>query len=189
MLQENDRAFKEWAVACDAIRDGRQVLLIRKGGIREEGGVFTLSDREFFLLPTFEHQNPALLQHEILQHLDTRNAAPNPDTVLIDTYAVVDTILIARDDAQVNAVLHETVWNEEYVRQRFDFNPYDPLYLLLLRAYRLPSVAEMPLLPEYVGCRSWVSLDRVISTAGAAPAISDAEFEARKARLLDALAE
>jgi len=181
---ENDRAFKEWAVACDAMRDGRQILLIRKGGIREEGGVFTMSDREFFLLPTFEHQNAALLQDNMLPRLEARRNAPDLARVEIDAYSVVDTILTAREEAQVNAVSHETVWNAEYVRQRFDFNPYDPLYLVVLRTYRLPNLVTLALLPEYVGCRSWVTLECPLSTEGAVPAIPDAEFLARRDRLL-----
>ena len=40
MLNQNNRALKEWAVVCDALRDGRQICLLRKGGIREEAGVF-----------------------------------------------------------------------------------------------------------------------------------------------------
>ena len=175
-------------MACDAMQDGRQILLIRKGGIREEGSVFTMSDREFFLLPTFEHQNPALLQPDLLPRLEARRLAPDPAVVRIDAYAVVDTILTARDEAQVNAVRGETIWNAEYVKQRFDFNPYDPLYMVVLRVYRLPRPETLPLLPEYVGCRSWVTLERQLSTAGAIAAVPDAEFSVRKECLLAVLA-
>src|SRR5579884_1921814 len=60
MKPVHDRAFKEWAVACEAMAEGRQILLIRKGGLREEGNTFTVNDPEFFLLPTYEHQNALL---------------------------------------------------------------------------------------------------------------------------------
>src|SRR5206468_4114401 len=146
---ENNRAFKEWAIACDALRDGRQILLIRKGGIREEGGTFTMSDREFFLMPTFEHQDPSLLQPDMSAQFAQRRSALDPSIVTIDTYGVVDSIFVARDDAQVAAVAHETIWNERYVRQRFDFNAYDPLYLVLIRAYQLEAAVPMPLLDSY----------------------------------------
>ena len=36
-------AFKEWAVICHRLGAGEQSLLLRKGGIAEEGGVFALS--------------------------------------------------------------------------------------------------------------------------------------------------
>ena len=187
MLAKNNRAFKEWAVACDALRDGRQILLIRKGGIREEGGVFRMRDSEFFLLPTFEHQKADLLQPDVLPKLEARRTAPDPEFVEIDAYAVVDTILVARDEGQVNAAGHETIWNAEYVRQRFDFNAYDPLTLVILRVYRLPGTVTIPLLHDYIGCRSWVTLDRSLSTTGAVAAIPDTEFADRRSRLLATL--
>lgn len=187
MLTEHNRAFKEWAAACQAMRDGRQILLIRKGGIREEGGIFTINDTEFFLMPTFEHQNAALLQAEFQPLLKENQSPPDIHSVVLDTYAVVDTILTTQDEVKVNAVSGEYIWNAEYVKQRFDFNPYDPLYLLILRVYRLKQPVTIPLLPEYVGCRSWVTLDRLISTAGATPSVPDAEFAKRRSELLKAI--
>jgi hypothetical protein len=188
MKTENDRAFKEWAVACGALRTGRQILLVRKGGIREERGRFVINDPEFFLLPTYEHQNATLLQPEFLPRLREIQAEPqDPTTVTISAYAVVDTILEARDEAQVNGVARDHLWNADYVRQRFDFNPYDPLYLVVLRVYSLPEPQTISVLPAYVGCKSWVTLNAPISTHGAIPALPDAEFAARRAALLQDL--
>ena len=61
MKAECDRAFKEWAVSCAAMQSGEQILLIRKGGIREDGGTFTIADTEFFLMPTYEHQDAGII--------------------------------------------------------------------------------------------------------------------------------
>ena len=188
MKEYHDRAFKEWAAACEALRRGRQILLIRKGGIREEGGAFQITDREFFLLPTYEHQNASLLQPEFAARLRALQNEPHAsDTITIDSYAVVDAILQARDEAQVNAAAEYFVWNADYVRQRFDFNPYDPLYLLILRVYALPQPVTLPMQSAYVGCKSWVTLDRPLSTQGAAPALSDAEFASHRDALLERL--
>src|ERR1043166_4848065 len=140
MKKEHNRAFKEWAVSCELLREGRQLLLIRKGGIVEDGGKFEIKDREFFLMPTYDHQDAALLQSAYIPRLQQIQKIPvDPHHVAIDTYAVVDTILTAKDEAQVNSVSDAFIWNETYVRQRFDYNPSDPLYLLILRAYRLPE--------------------------------------------------
>lgn len=188
MKPENDRAFKEWAVSCAALQSGRQILLIRKGGIREEGGRFTINDPEFFLLPTYEHQNAALLQPEFLPRLQEVQAMPHdPDMVTLSAYAVVDTILEARDEAQVNAVARDHIWNPEYVRQRFDFNPYDPLYLVVLRVYQLPEPQTLPMRTAYSGCKSWITLETPLSTQGATPALSDADFAARRTALVAGL--
>ena len=185
MQKESDRAFKEWAVACEAMQTGEQILLIRKGGIREDGGAFTIADNEFFLMPTYEHQNADLLQPEWvtrLQHIHT--LTHDADKISLTAYAVIDTILQARDDAQVKAVSDYHIWNPTYVKQRFDFNPYDPLYLLILRIYNLPVPQILPMQPAYVGCKSWVTLDRPITLQGATPALSDTEFDSRRADLL-----
>lgn len=188
MFAHNNRAFKEWAVACAALRTGQQTLLIRKGGIREDGGVFTMSDSEFFLMPTFEHQNESLLQDRALRLLESTRLNARPNEIVIDTYAVVDTILHARTETQINAVANEMIWNAEYVRQRFDFNPYDPLFLVVLRAYRLAEPVIVPNRDEYGGCRSWVTLDRMVDTRNAEPALPDEEFLERRAVMLERLA-
>lgn len=180
MKAENNRAFKEWAVSCAAMREGRQSLLIRKGGIREEGGTFTIHDPEFFLLPTYEHQNPELLQTEFVSRLE---APQNLNTITLSEYAVVETIWQAQDEEQVNALADEHIWNPAFVKMRFDFNPYDPLYLILLRVYRLPEPITLPMRPAYGGCKSWITLERPLSTVGAIPALSDEEFAARHSHL------
>lgn len=188
MKSEHNRAFKEWAVACEAMRAGEQILIIRKGGIREERGVFEINDPEFFLMPTYEHQKARLLKAEYRQKLDAVQSVPHDlHTVTLSAFAVVDSIFEGKDDDQVNALAGDYIWNETYVKERFDFNPYDPLYLVILRVYRLPEPATIPMLPEYGGCKSWVTLAEPISTAGAVPAVPDEEFVRRRAGILKAL--
>ena len=55
-------ALKEWAVTCQALARGEQVLLLRKGGIHEDSKDFRVIHREFLLYPTYEHQKRELLQ-------------------------------------------------------------------------------------------------------------------------------
>ena len=91
MLDSCDRVFKEWDLSCRAMCDGRQTLLVRKGGIREDGGVFVLDDTEFWLMPTFDHQNANMLQPNYVEELKRLgDANPNPDIVTIRGYAIVD---------------------------------------------------------------------------------------------------
>src|SRR5690348_14361772 len=44
-------ALKEWAAVIDAMERGRQVITLRKGGIREKA--FLVEAANFYLLPTF----------------------------------------------------------------------------------------------------------------------------------------
>ena len=184
MKQENNRAFKEWKAACDEMRDGRQTVLIRKGGIREENDVFEMTDREFFLLPTYEHQKSALLKPDAVKKLEQiQSISRNPNEIVIEAYVVVEEILTCVSEDKINSLADEFPWNEDYVKMRFDFNPYDPLYVLLLRVYSLPTAVTLPVIKDYVGCKSWVTLERNISLEGLQPALSDREHVARREKI------
>ena len=61
MRTENSIALKEWAAVCLALSDGRQSLLLRKGGIAEGRGGFRMEHDEFWLFPTQFHQSPEQL--------------------------------------------------------------------------------------------------------------------------------
>jgi hypothetical protein len=52
-------AFKEWALICESLGDGRQSLIIRKGGIAEGREGFSFRASEFFLFPTWFHEQLA----------------------------------------------------------------------------------------------------------------------------------
>ena len=55
-------AFKEWAVIGHALAEGKQSVLIRKGGIAEAGREFTVEHNLFWLFPTYTHQQRAGIQ-------------------------------------------------------------------------------------------------------------------------------
>src|SRR6201995_3606239 len=47
--------FKEWSAVCHAILEGRQTVIIRKGGIAEGRDGFSFKHSEFYLFPTSFH--------------------------------------------------------------------------------------------------------------------------------------
>ena len=59
-------ALKEWAVVCKALEEGRQILLLRKGGIMEYKQGFEVKHNKFLLFPTFEHQSKESIQLDYL---------------------------------------------------------------------------------------------------------------------------
>src|SRR5262249_6242277 len=63
-------AFKEWAVICRALAEGRQALILRKGGIEEPGGEFRLASRRFWLYPTYVHQQGTAIKPEAMPLLE-----------------------------------------------------------------------------------------------------------------------
>src|SRR3954469_9083915 len=48
--------FKEWALVCEALGRGEQSVILRKGGIAEGRAGFGFRHTEFFLFPTFFHE-------------------------------------------------------------------------------------------------------------------------------------
>ena len=50
--------FKEWAAVCEALGQGRQSVILRKGGIAEGREGFSFKHSEFFLFPTWFHEQP-----------------------------------------------------------------------------------------------------------------------------------
>ena len=47
-------ALKEWATVVNALENGDQTVLLRKGGILEDSSGFVVESEKFFLFPTFE---------------------------------------------------------------------------------------------------------------------------------------
>ncbi len=64
------------------------------------------------------------------------------------------------------------IWDEPLVEMRFAYRPEKPLYLVVVRAYRLAEPVRIANTLEYAGCRSWVPLREGIEERGAVAAIS-----------------
>ncbi len=186
----NNRAFKEWAAVVRAMEWGETILLIRKGGIVEEGGAFRVEDPEFFLFPNHTHQNAAQLQpraHGVLA--ETNADRPDVTTLRISSYATVDGIFTIPDEATLARLDGEHLWTRGYVMERLLYKPHNPLYAIALRVYNLPEPFETTYLAAYGGCTSWVILDEAYSTEGATPALDDAAFAGRLARIRRLIAD
>ena len=167
-------ALKEWAIICNAIEMGEQTALLRKGGIREEGGVFRIQEMDFLLFPTFEHQNPGSLRTPWGEKVSM--SQPEADHITVSLYAEVTKVLQVVDEDSLKKNHDPFIWNDNYLKIRFDFNPYDPLYLIILRAYRLAKHVDIPMRKEYSGCKSWVTLAEPISLEGVTPCMDDDLF-------------
>ncbi|MGK7912554.1 MAG: DUF1802 family protein [Synechococcus sp.] len=170
-------ALKEWTVAVQALVDGDTILLLRKGGIREEGGQFRVRSNHILLYPTVEHQKPHLLKTHYAEDVQVAKAGWHPDRIELSAWATIDTILPVRNQASLDRVLPFHVWNQRFVSERMNWKPHQPLYLLLLRTYRLPSSVSIPYLSAYGGCRSWIALEKDINLDGSHPVLSDSAYE------------
>lgn len=176
-------ALKEWAVTQRALLEGHQIVLLRKGGLVEETGDFDLRAREFLVFPTYIHETErgGDVQPCFRQWLrEEEERRPPTDTLRIEAAASVTDIVRVDDRAKLIRLTPTHLWTEEFINARYDWEPYKPVFALIVRAYKLPEPVEIPMRREYGGCTSWVTLDAPILTEGAMPAVGDAFFERRR---------
>ena len=143
--------FKEWSLVCDALGRGTQSVILRKGGIAEGRGGFSFRHREFFLFPTFFHEQIAKVR---IAGADI----PVPgSTIAIRWYAKVERAL--RIDslaiAEALALLH--ILSAEVVRERFGYKG-DGLNVAFVRVFEISPVWVLQNGKRFSGCRSWVEL-------------------------------
>jgi hypothetical protein len=169
-------AFKEWAVICQALAAERQCLILRKGGISEEGGTFRAEHSEFLLYPTYfhEHQNGVKQKYQESFAVADSNR-PAPGTIAFTHFVRVTDIqyLTKLETALALDPLH--AWTSDVIRQRFHYRT-PGLFALTVRVFRLPKQEIRIERPEYAGCKTWVTLDSPVATEGVTPVLTDEEF-------------
>lgn len=176
-MQSNiTHALKEWAVAVDALEQGKTIMLLRKGGIHEQGGRFKVAHNQILLYPTYEHQQPLLLRHEYASQVTPVPSGWHPETIGIGSWAEITDILPVSDETIVRALLPFHIWNEQFISDRLKWKPRQPLYILLLRTYMLAEAQIISYRSEYGGCKSWIDLAEPISIEDAVPVFNDAEY-------------
>ncbi|MBD2125906.1 DUF1802 family protein [Microcoleus sp. ZQ-A2] len=179
MESTTTHALKEWAVAVDALEQGKMIMLLRKGGIKEEGNRFSVTHNRIFLYPTYEHQQPNLLKPEYDSQVTPVTSGWHPETVQISSWAEITDILVVSDEKAVVRLLPYHIWNEQFVSDRLRWKPRQSLFILLLRTYRLPQPQLIGYRPEYGGCRSWIDLTEAINLEGIVPVLDDTTYTAQ----------
>jgi hypothetical protein len=169
-------ALKEWAVAVEALAQGETILLLRKGGIREQGGSFTVEQSRFCLYPTFEHQKPHLLKPDYADQVVPVASGWHPETVTISAWAeMTHTFQVHELDTVLN-LLPFQIWTADFLTERLKWKPRTPLTVLLLRVYRMAQPHTVIYDPAYGGCKSWIELPESLASAPAIPALTEAVY-------------
>ena len=186
MRSSDNQAFKEWAGVCRALGLGRQILILRKGGIAEGSRGFEVTDKQFFLYPTYLHQSPTGV---VPEWRDVMEACVDraPGQVAIEHYAIVSSWLRIRTIEKLRALKGLHVWSDEVVEERFRRWAEESVVALMVRVYALPQPLLLPELPAYAGCKSWLTLSEQVPLAGARAVLMDAEFERKLADVKAAL--
>src|SRR5438132_2870461 len=129
-------ALKEWAVICRALAQGRQALILRKGGIAENEGDFRLEQTRFWLFPTYTHQQRQGIKPEALPLLEQVEAERPPQGIVrLSHFAEVSGIYHVHDLAAALMIQSLHFWSEATVAARFAYR-YPGLYVMPVRVYR-----------------------------------------------------
>ncbi len=172
-------ALKEWAAVVEALGAGEQMILLRKGGIRDPGGRFRLEHREFLLYPTREHQEESLIRTEFHQRFRSAlEPAEDPARVTFRFCAGVAFETALTEPSRLAGLERRHIWTPEFFQKRLAYRPEEPTLILVLRAYRLPKPVHLPTEPAYAGCRSWVPLAEPVTVEGAEPVLDNRRFRA-----------
>ncbi len=176
-------AFKEWAIIVQALADGVQSLILRKGGIAEVGGEFKPEHTEFLLYPTYFHEHRNGVKPAYLPLWDAIEAEKPAEGEVRFTHLarVAEVQQLANLEAAL-ALDSLHLWTPEIVRQRFHYRT-PGLFVLTVRVFRLAVPVTRPVRPEYAGCKTWVELDSPVATHAATPVLTDETFEELRARI------
>ncbi|HEY6586733.1 MAG TPA: DUF1802 family protein [Nitrososphaeraceae archaeon] len=174
-------ALKEWAIICKALEDGKQMLLLRKGGIMEYRKGFEVKHNEFLLYPTFEHQSiesiKAEYKEKIKEILEEHNTSYNNNNNnrkkidkndnnfntasnnIVKLLAKVEDVIEISDKFTLSELRDYHIWSDEYVTMRMNYNPSKPMNVLLLRIYKIRKPLIVDINDKWAGCKSWIDIE------------------------------
>lgn len=166
-------------MVCEALGRGEQSIMLRKGGIAEGRAGFGFKHPEFYLFPTFFHE-----QLEKTRSAVGDVAAPRSDEIEIRWAAKLELATVVTDWETAVALEPFHILQRELVRERFEYDAAPGIHVAVVRVFRLQVPWSLPDLPAYGGCRSWVNLPDVPQALD--PVLTDEEH-ARKLLALQAI--
>ena len=171
--------FKEWAAVCEALGRGVQNIILRKGGIAEGRDGFSFQHREFFLFPTWFHEQPQKIR-------DKNIAIPAPSTakIEINLFAKLELARVITSWAIAEALKPFHIFQSEVVRERFEYDEARGVHVAFVRIFRVIPTWSFANDKKYGGCRSWVKLPEPPPDLCLEPVVSDTEHARRRDEFL-----
>jgi hypothetical protein len=174
------QAFKEWVIVVDALLRGEQIVIFRKGGLREGRGGFQIEYPQFWLFPTlFHQQRDSVIPAAQARFDELAPDFPAPGVLRLEAFAQVVAWRQLDQLAGARRLQGQHIWRDEVIADRFDWGRSKQIHALAVRLFRLPKAVELPMRPSYGGCKSWIELEEEVGITGARPALDDAAFSAK----------
>jgi hypothetical protein len=173
-------AFKEWAVVVEALLHGEQIVILRKGGLREGRGGFQIEQPEFLLFPTlFHQQRQSVIPSAQARYDELAPRFPPPGTLRLEGFARVIDWRRLDSLAAAERLRGQHFWRDEVIAERFDWGRDKQIHALAVRVFRLAAPVELPMLPAYGGCKSWIELAEEVGVTEARPVLEEGAFAAK----------
>lgn len=167
--------FKEWAVVCAAMARGEQSILLRKGGIAEGRAGFAFQHREFFLFPTWFHEQAEKIRGPVRELPLQRT-----DEIALEVFVHVEVASLITSWETALALEPWHILQSEVVRERFQYDDAPGIHVAFIRAFRIAPPWIVPDRPAYRGCRSWVTLPDAPGSMSLQPVLSEDEHRRRR---------
>ena len=170
-------ALKEWATIVTALENGKQTIILRKGGILETASGFNLQAKKFLLFRTFEHQEEKNLKQEFHNYLDLvkQNRLENGYNYITSYAEVLDEKDIFSKE-KVKALSNFHIWSDSYIDERLNWMIEKPIKVIFLKVYKIPE-RKIPIKTEYHGCKSWININEDIQEGK--PVLSNDELNSK----------
>lgn len=175
-------ALKEWATVVKALEAGDQVVLLRKGGILDVASGFVVESRKFFLFPTFEHQSPSNLKPKFHNYLNLVSERPQNNKNKITSYAEVIAEADITSEEKIKKLSEFHIWSDAYIKTRMNWMPQKAIKAIFLKTYKLDEI-EIPLKPEYQGCKSWININANVDAG--IPVFGESELKSKLEKFME----
>jgi hypothetical protein len=166
--------FKEWALVCESMLRGETSLIFRKGGIAEGREGFRFKHSQFFLFPTYFHEQIGQTRLD-----PARNLEPPAETVVIEGFAYVEFTRWISDLQTLEPLCELHILRREVLERRFHQDEVKGLHLAFVRIFRVIPTWYLPFQQSFGGCRSWVELPAPSPDLVCRPVLSDGEHDRR----------
>ncbi len=181
-------AFKEWAIVCDALGRGEQIIVLRKGGISEGKGGFQVEFPQFWFMPTLYHQQrEQVIPSAQARYDEIAPDLPSPEVIRLEYWGEVIHWERVETLEAAQRLKGQHIWRDEVIAERFDWGKQKAIFALAVRVYRLPRRVELLMRPEYGGCKSWIELQEEVSTEGSLPVLDEGAFIEKMSRFKQSL--
>ncbi len=167
--------FKEWALVCEALGRGEQSIILRKGGVAEGQAGFAFKHREFFLFPTFFHE-----QVEKVRTSGAQLPKQQEGQVEIRYFAKLETSRVVTSWEAAAALEPWHILQAEVVRERFAYDDAPGIHVAFVRVFRLQPNWTLPDERRFGGCRSWLDLPPAPQSGDLQPVLAEAENAERR---------